>query len=528
MTSSMSPEAKRPRRRIFLLGALALVALAATAAGVFLATRDQGDVSNPDVEFRADPSPVPTATPRTDRDDDSFVWGHYGYSKDRRRAFAASASLRPPYHRVWAETGRILLEFSPVIGGKLLYLLKNNAALYGISKRTGRVAWKKKLGYLAAASPAYGDGVVYVTILQRGKTNRRGRVSALRARDGKPIWTRLLPSRSESSPLLDGGRLYFGSESGRIYALDAKDGSVDWTYEAGGSVKGGLALDAGKLYFGDYKGRVHAIRASNGSKVWQTGTKGARFGLSSGNFYSTPAVAYGRVYIGNTDGNVYSFASSSGKLAWRKSTGGFVYASPAVATFDGKPTVYIGSYSGRFYALDAKSGRPRWVHSGQGKISGGATIIGDIVYYANLSKKATVGLGARTGRRVFDFGRGSFHPVVSDGRTIFLTGYSSLYALRPLTAEGQERVKASAKRRRTQRVDRQRDAARRDARLQSACRERAERLHARHSQIVRSFRKCVRRERKAATRAACRRRALTVNGGRGPYLRSLRRCIHRH
>ena len=28
-------------------------------------------------------------------------------------------------------------------------------------------------------------------------------------------------------------------------------------------------------------------------------------------------------------------------------------------------------------------------------------------------------------------GRGAFNPVISDGRTIFLTGYSSLYALRP-------------------------------------------------------------------------------------------------
>jgi outer membrane protein assembly factor BamB len=509
MTSSMSPEAKRPRRRIVLLGVLAALALVAAAAGVFVATRDQGDVSNPDVEFRADPDPTPSATPRPDREDDSFVWAHEGYSKDRRRALPASASLRPPFFRVWAETGSILLEFSPVIGGRLLYLLKNNAALYGISKQTGKVRWKRKLGYLAAASPAYGDGVVYVTILQRGKQTRAGRVMALRAKDGKTLWTRLLPSRSESSPLLDGGRLYFGSESGRVYALDAKEGSVEWTHDVGGAVKAGLALDGGKLYFGDYNGRLHAIRASNGSKVWTAGTKGARFGLSAGNFYSTPAVAYGRVYIGNTDGNVYSFASSNGKLAWRKSTGGFVYAAPAVATFDGKPTVYIGSYSGRFYALDAKSGRERWVHRGKGKISGGATIVGDIVYFANLSKKSTVGLGARTGKRVFDFGRGSFHPVVSDGRTIFLTGYSSLYALRPVSAAGRKR------------------AERRVMSLLSACRARAERLHDRRGAIVRSFRECVRLRRKAAIRERCRRRAQTVNGGRAARLRSFRRCARR-
>ena len=58
--------------------------------------------------------------------------------------------------------------------------------------------------------------------------------------------------------------------------------------------------------------------------------------------------------------------------------------------------------------------------------------MGDVVYYSNWGKKTTTGLGVRTGRKVFGMGRGAFNPVISDGRTIFLTGYSSLYALRPV------------------------------------------------------------------------------------------------
>ena len=62
-------------------------------------------------------------------------------------------------------------------------------------------------------------------------------------------------------------------------------------------------------------------------------------------------------------------------------------------------------------------------------------MIGDIVYFSNYGKKSTTGLGVRTGKKVFSMGRGAFNPVISDGRTIFLTGYSSLYALRPKKAE---------------------------------------------------------------------------------------------
>ena len=97
----------------------------------------------------------------------------------------------------------------------------------------------------------------------------------------------------------------------------------------------------------------------------------------------------------------------------------------------GWPTVYFGSYDGDFYAVDARNGKVRWKHHDGGKISGSATVVGDIVYFSNLGKKDTTGLGARTGREVFHMGRGAFNPVISDGRTIFLTGYSSLYALRP-------------------------------------------------------------------------------------------------
>lgn len=492
----MSPDRPRSRRRIFFgLGlALLLIVGGAAAAHVLLSERD---VSNPDVEFRPEPTetplPDPTDVPKKGEKDplDAFVWAHYGYSKDRRRYLPASPKLRPPYFRRWSVRGKILLEFSPVIGGRSLYLLKNNGALYAISKKTGRVRWKRKLGNLAASSPAYGDGVVYVTLLQRGRNTRAGRVLAVRARDGKVLWDRMLPSRSESSPLLDGDRLYFGSENGTVYSLRASDGDMRWTFKAQGAVKAGLALADGKLYFGDYGGRMYALREADGSRAWTTGTRGSRFGTAGGNFYSTPAVAYGRVYVGNTDGKVYSFASDSGKLAWSKSTGGYVYGSPAVAAVPGaQPTVYIGSYSGRFYALDAHSGHVRWSRDVGGKISGGATVIGDIVYFANLSKRTTIGLGARTGRTVFTFNRGSFNPVVSDGRDIFLTGYSSFYALRPLSARGRVKAAASARSTRNQ-VRKRRSDARRDTRR--ACLRKAERFHAQKSRVRRSYYRCVRR-----------------------------------
>jgi outer membrane protein assembly factor BamB len=254
--------------------------------------------------------------------------------------------------------------------------------------------------------------------------------------------------------------LFFGSEDGTVYGLDARNGHIRWTYRAPGAVKSALALNDGILYFGDYSGHVQAIRASNGHKVWSAKTSGAKFGFSSGQFYSTPAVAFGRVYLGNTDGFVYSFAKTNGKLAWSKKTSNYVYASPAVADIPHfGPTVYIGSYDGTFYALDARSGNVRWQRKAGGRISGSATIVGNLVYFANLASRTTVGLATRSGAPLFKFPHGGFNPVISDGKWIYLTGYSSLYGLVPKTAA-------------------QRAAARRRIREQHK-RERSRRRHAR-------------------------------------------------
>ncbi|MDQ3631566.1 MAG: PQQ-binding-like beta-propeller repeat protein, partial [Actinomycetota bacterium] len=421
-----------PRRRRWLawLGiAIVVMTVAAGGAALYLSSAEQDDVVNADVPFdERGAAPAPAGQAGAGRPAD-FDWPLYGYDKARTRYLPLKETLRPPFAERWKVGGSILLEFPPAMGGQSLYLLKNNGALYGLSRKTGRIRWKRKLGYLAASQPAYADGVVYVVVLERGKGVGQGRVAAIRARDGSTKWSRKLPSRAESSPMLDRGTLSFGSEDGTVYGLRASDGFTRWRFRADGAVKGGLALDGDKLFFGDYAGKVYAIRAATGRRVWEKDTRGARFGLSAGNFYSTPAAAYGRIYLGNTDGFVYSFATRDGALAWRKRTGGFVYGSPAVARVPGgKPTVYIGSYDKRFYALDARTGRERWRRKAEGRISGGATVLGDLVFYSTLAKTTTA-LGARSGQKVWSTKRGAFNAVVSNGRGIFLIGMTSLFGL---------------------------------------------------------------------------------------------------
>ena len=143
-------------------------------------------------------------------------------------------------------------------------------------------------------------------------------------------------------------------------------------------------------------------------------------------------MAFGRVYLGTTGGAVEALWANSGATAWSASTGSYVYSSAAVADVPGLgPTVYIGSYDGTFYAYNALSGGVRWSHSAGGRIDGSSTVLGKVIYYSDLGSNTTAGLDLRTGRQIFSFPDGEFSPVITDGKVVFLTGYSTIYQLLP-------------------------------------------------------------------------------------------------
>jgi outer membrane protein assembly factor BamB len=411
------------RRWIALASLLVLGGLA--LGGYVYASNRTGSIYHPHARF------VPQANPTLPtRGPERFAWPIYGYTKNHTRYYPAPASLRPPFRRVWASGGTSLREFPPVLSENRIFQLTDDGVLSAIDKWDGKLLWSRTLGALSASAPAVGGNTVYAVVLARAPGSAEGRVVALDVATGAIRWSRNLPSRSESSPLLDRGRLYFGSEDGTVYALDAGDGHTVWTYHAAGAVKASPTLSGGVLYFGDYSGHVQAISEQTGRRLWLAGSEGALFG--SGTFYSTAAVVYGRVFLGNTDGRVYAYDAATGGLDWAYQTGAYVYASPAVTDAPGLgPTIYLGSYTGTFYALNARTGHVDWSYGAGGKISGSATVLGDIVYFSDLGTHATFGLGVSTGRVLFRADTGSFDPVISDGKRVYLTGYTALYALAP-------------------------------------------------------------------------------------------------
>ena len=410
----MSSPRRRRRRWPWIVAAAILLAGGAVA---YVLASKPGDVRNSHAEFVPE-KPVPPK-PKVD----TFSWPILGYSLDRRRYFS-TATVKPPYRTRWKLTGRVLLEFPPVIWRGSLYLLSDSGNLRRIDKETGHVYWLRRLGTLAAASPAVGDGSVYVPLLRR-PNSENGSVVALNATTGKIRWTKALSSRSESSPaavpghpvLRRRGRHRLRAPRGHGPPGVALQRQRRGEGRAGPGQRHRLLRRLRRL--GPRGARRHGQagveqRHERGAPSASPPARSTRRprSRSAGSTSATPTAACTRSWRAP--------ASSPGP-ARRGTTSTRLRRSPRWPGIG--PTVYVGSYDGTFYAYDARTGDARWTYEAGNSISGGSTIIGNIVYFATLQNTATTGLDVRTGKKVYSFFDGKFDPVISDGKRLYLDGY---------------------------------------------------------------------------------------------------------
>jgi len=407
--------------RIKYTAAGLIVLLAALGGAGFLYREHQGrDIrGSSSVEF------VKTE-PKAAKEPPLVTWPMYGYDAARLRA-PVGFKVHPPFRRVpvWTFPARALLEFPPVIAYGRIYIVNNAGTVFAVNQQRGKAVWKYHSHRCAAASPAVGDHLVFVSLLNKPPCNAPngadGKVIAFDAETGRIRWQRTI-GPSESSPLFADKLVIVGDWSHNVYAFTAASGNLRWHFKAGGLVKGAISFSGNRVYFGSYDTHVYALDVHTGKQIWRASSQ-PRIGRT-GTFYADPAIAYGRVYIGATDGKMYSFGATTGKLRWSNGTGDFIYSSAAVW----RGNVLVGSYDGTFYAFDAATGDVRWRFPAGGKISGSSSVIDGVVYFSTLSGR-TFGLNARNGKLLWSYPAGQYAAVVASKSRLYLVGYSKLYAL---------------------------------------------------------------------------------------------------
>jgi outer membrane protein assembly factor BamB len=427
------------KRVLALLALLVLVAGALGGLWLWRETRPPEEVrGSPTVEFAPTVQAPEEKKPRPKKVVANVPWPLYGFDVQRSHT-AVEFKLRPPFRRLWMVRLGNILEFPPVVAYDALYVTQQRGRFFKINAKTGEIMWRKRFRNCAAASPAVGDRIVYVALMQpypcsKQPRDQPGFVAALRVRGGKILW-RFRTGPVESSPLLHRGTLYFGSWDRNLYALSVRGRRprLRWRFPADDEVNTSPAYAGGTIFFATNGGSVYAVDARDGRLKWRA-TSGTEY------FYASPTIAYGRVFIGNTDGYVYAFGAGTGNLLWARRAGTYVYTAAAVWN----KTVYVGTYDGYVVAYDAATGDERWRYSAVGSIHGAPTVLDGLVYFstcgtcgqrgsrgAKLGPRTTFALNARTGRLVWTFPEGHYSPIVADSERVYLAASTRIYALAP-------------------------------------------------------------------------------------------------
>lgn len=127
-----------------------------------------------------------------------------------------------------------------------------------VDAKSGRITDKINLDDFAFAScgqPAYKDGIAYIPTTNKG-------IIAFDVENKKVLWNCDTEESKvftppyvgkgshtvESSPVIDGDKIYFGANDGYIYAADLNTGAVVKKYNAGSGVLGKVALADDKIF----------------------------------------------------------------------------------------------------------------------------------------------------------------------------------------------------------------------------------------------------------------------------------------
>jgi outer membrane protein assembly factor BamB len=237
--------------------------------------------------------------------------------------------------RRWtAKTGKEI-KSSPVVAQGRVLVGSYDQCLYGFDARTGAPAYRYETEGPVHATAAVVEGLAFVTGCDE-------QLRAVRVSDGTQAYEIASGAYTGASPVVDGGRAYYGTFDNQVLAVDLAGRRILWRYEH--PVRkfpfySSAALAKGLVILGGRDKVVHALDAKTGEERWSFTTQ-ARID-------SSPAVAGGRVYVGSNDGRLYVLDLTTGAKLQEWNAGAPLAASPAIA--GGR--LVIGSGDGRVFCL---------------------------------------------------------------------------------------------------------------------------------------------------------------------------------
>lgn len=175
---------------------------------------------------------------------------------------------------------------SPTISGNLVFFGGLDSTMYAVEIQSGKLKWSFKTGGEIRSTASLhgdelffysGDAFLYCLNQATGKVKWKFQTKGGLLGDRRHDFADYF----QSSPVINGDRLFIGAGDERLYALSIKDGQLLWIFKTNGIVHTTPALDATRVYIGSFDGHLYALDQRDGRECWRFKTVGHTY-LSAG------------------------------------------------------------------------------------------------------------------------------------------------------------------------------------------------------------------------------------------------------
>lgn len=259
------------------------------------------------------------------------------------------------------------------VAGGVLYAVTGLSEAMALDAATGEEKWRVRLPAPARGAPTAAGNRLFVPTVEN-------QLLALSVETGERQWTyRAQPTATLTlglpAPAVEGEVVVAGFGSGEIAAIRASDGRAIWTESLASSRGGGISdvaavtalpvIDRGRVFAGGLGGTMIALDLRSGRRLWERDLAVAEAPWSAGD----------AVFAVSTGGELVCFGRNDGRVAWIRELGRFenpekrrgpiTWGPPTLA---GGRVVIAGSH-GRLVEVDPVTGEPE----AETRLPGGVT-----------------------------------------------------------------------------------------------------------------------------------------------------------
>lgn len=320
--------------------------------------------------------------PEKDRQNPEAEWLELG--KNPQHQHYANGNIAPPLDVVWKKRVKSVVADHPLALGDYIIASTRSGMMYVIDYESGEKVGNGKIGHALPNAPAIHDNRLYAGIEVGDRT-----LVGYNLEKSKRLWSESYPHIS-TSPLVDGDKIYFGTNRSLFFCAETGSGAEVWKYKTEAAVQSSPAQQGEFIVFGDNQGWLYSLNAKDGKENWKIRLEGSIF--------SHPVLDELQAFVGTVNGKMYSVSLYTGEIIWEKDFEGAIFGSPALY----KNALYFGNNAHEVVALHKETGEQIWKFKTRGIVNTVPLPSPDYLYVASWDKNLYV-LNRFSGKLVFKY-----------------------------------------------------------------------------------------------------------------------------